>query len=107
MLGASRNMMADKNPSTASPLPTGVSGSDGSYISQLTENPFFNAGFGLMGITVGLGLLKSSWKHAAVLARRQLFVTLEIPSKDKAYHWVLQWITANAAKQSRHLSVGK
>ena len=81
-------------------------GSGEGFLGRFGDNPFFSAGVGLMGVSFGLGLLKVGGKQAAVFARRQLFVTLEIPSKDKAYHWVLQWITSKAATQSRHLSVG-
>ena len=84
-----------------------TSSGSSSFFGSLTENPFFSAGFGLMGITVGLSFLRTGFQQATVLARRQCFVTLEIPSKDKSYHWVLQWISARAATSTRHLSVGK
>eukprot|EP00742_Colponemidia_sp_Colp-10_P008458 GILJ01009163.1.p1 GENE.GILJ01009163.1~~GILJ01009163.1.p1 ORF type:complete len:421 (+),score=67.47 GILJ01009163.1:74-1264(+) len=38
------------------------------------------------------------------MARRRLLVTLEIPSKDKAHHWVLNWISSQS-KNAQHLSV--
>jgi len=41
-----------------------------------------------------------------LLLFRRFFVTsLEIPSKDKSYHWVLQWITHKAKDSTQHLSV--
>lgn len=32
-------------------------------------------------------------------------VTLEIPCRDKSYHWVLNWLTTKGAKGTQHLSV--
>ena len=31
--------------------------------------------------------------------------TLEVPCKDKAYSWVLTWITEKGARNTQHLSV--
>ena len=36
--------------------------------------------------------------------RRQCMTTLEVPSKDKSYLWLLQWITDNTSR-AQHLSV--
>jgi len=74
------------------------------FLQSLASNPYFSAGFGLVGVGSGLALLRTSWKQGLVLARRQLLVTLEIPSKDKSYNWVLQWISAQS-KQTQHLSI--
>jgi len=41
---------------------------------------------------------------AVMLAQKHLTVSLEIPSRDRAYQWVLQWISANA-KHTQHLGV--
>jgi len=77
----------------------------GGFFSTITENEFFAAGVGLFGVGLATGLLRTGIKQAGVFMRRQCFVTLEIPSKDKSYHWVLQWISARAAVNTRHLSV--
>lgn len=34
---------------------------------------------------------------AASAARRRMLITLEIPSKDRAYPWFLEWMAAQAA----------
>jgi hypothetical protein len=60
------------------------------------DNPYFSAGFGLGILGSGLAALRGSAKMAATLAQRHLLVTLEVTSKDKAYPWVLQWLTAQA-----------
>ncbi|XP_037822695.1 mitochondrial chaperone BCS1-like isoform X2 [Lucilia sericata] len=32
-------------------------------------------------------------------------ITLEVPCRDKSYHWLLQWITTRGARETQHLSV--
>ncbi|KAH6580490.1 hypothetical protein BASA61_009604 [Batrachochytrium salamandrivorans] len=66
--------------------------------SLLTANPYFSAGFGLIGVTAGLALLRTGTMHGITMARRRLLVSLEIPSKDHSYAWFLQWMTANTAR---------
>jgi chaperone BCS1 len=83
-------------------------------IASLSANPYFNAGFGLIGLGTGLALLKTSYRHALVVGRRHLLVSLEIPSRDRSYNWVLQWISrqntfgvggAGSGLKTQHLSV--
>ena len=79
--------------------------------SSLDGNPYFSAGFGLGLLGTGLAALRGGAKAAATLAQRHLLVTLEVTSKDKAYPWVLQWLTAQAtrpgaaAAAAQHMSV--
>jgi len=42
---------------------------------------------------------------AESVLRRQLLMSLEIPSKDYAYQWVMQWLVARGVHGSRHLGV--
>jgi hypothetical protein len=99
--------MVVTSPAAFEQLATAVnSGSGGGVFSSLSSNPLFSAGIGLGFVGFGFGLFRKGAQQAAVLARRHCLVTLEIPSKDKSYHWVLQWIT-NHAKRTQHLSVGK
>jgi hypothetical protein len=58
----------------------------------LTDNPYFSAGFGLVGVGAVLGVLRTGLAHVAVLSRRQVLTTLEIPSRDYSYQWVMQWL---------------
>lgn len=37
--------------------------------------------------------------------RRQLLMSLEIPSKDYSYQWVMQWLVARGVHGSKHLGV--
>ncbi len=72
-------------------------------LASLGDNPYFGAGFGLVGIGAGLAFLRKFSQFGMVAFRRHCMITLEVPSKDKSYHWLLQWISANASK-TQHLS---
>lgn len=74
-------------------------------IEEILSNPYFSAGFGLIGVGTSLAVLKQGAVRGADLIRRQLLMTLEISSKDKSYSWVLQWLTSQVAKNTQHLSV--
>ena len=75
----------------------------------LEGNPYFSAGFGLGLLATASAAMRGAGKAAVTMAQRHLLVTLEVTSKDKAYPWVLQWLTrqAEAANSSvgQHLSV--
>ncbi|XP_057317415.1 mitochondrial chaperone BCS1-like [Hydractinia symbiolongicarpus] len=75
------------------------------YLPTLTDNPYFSAGFGLVGVGTGLAILRKGSQFGFVLFRRHCMITLEVPSKDKSYDWMLQWMTQKRAKQTQHLSV--
>ncbi|ORY92255.1 BCS1 N terminal-domain-containing protein [Syncephalastrum racemosum] len=78
----------------------------GGLWSNITSNPYFSAGFGLIGVGAGLTLLRQGLNAGAGLVRRRLLVTLEIPSKDKSYLWFLQWMSQQAPKRHmQHLAV--
>jgi len=77
--------------------------------SALEGNPYFSAGFGLGLLGTGMAALRGASKAAVTMAQRHLLVTLEVTSKDKAYPWVLQWLTRQAERSQstvgQHLSV--
>lgn len=75
------------------------------YISALSDNPYFGAGFGLFGLGAGAALLKKGLQGSIILFRRHYMITLEVPCRDKSYQWLLQWLTREGAKQTQHLSV--
>ncbi|CAH1110260.1 unnamed protein product [Psylliodes chrysocephalus] len=75
------------------------------YISALSDNPYFGAGFGLFGVGAGAALLRKGFQSSLILFRRHYMITLEVPCRDKSYQWLLQWMTAKGAKQTQHLSV--
>ncbi|KAI9496638.1 BCS1 N terminal-domain-containing protein [Zychaea mexicana] len=75
-------------------------------LSSITSNPYFSAGFGLIGVGAGLTLLRQGLMLGASYVQRRLLVTLEIPSKDKSYLWFLQWMSHQAPKRRmQHLAV--
>lgn len=73
------------------------------FIGALQSNPYFGAGFGLFGVGAGLAILRKTSQLGMILFRRHCMVTLEVPSRDKSYQWLLQWITENAS-HTQHLS---
>lgn len=68
-----------------------------SIISSLIgDNPYFQAGFGLMGVGVGLTVLRQGLVFGTTALRRRLLVSLEVNNKDRAYEWFLAWLAHNA-----------
>ncbi|KAK7467262.1 Complex III assembly protein translocase and chaperone [Stygiomarasmius scandens] len=63
------------------------------------NNPYFQAGFGLMGVGVCLGALRKLATVSNVALRRRLLVSVEISNKDRAYPWFLEWMAHQNARQ--------
>lgn len=75
------------------------------YISTLSDNPYFGAGFGLFGLGASAAILRQGLQASLIFFRRHYMITLEVPCRDKSYQWVLQWITHKGARKTQHLSV--
>lgn len=75
------------------------------FLPALDNNPYFSAGFGLVGVGTGLAVLRKSAQAGFIIFRRTCMMTLEVPNKDKSYDWMLQWMTQKRAKETQHLSV--
>jgi mitochondrial chaperone BCS1 len=73
--------------------------------SLFTDNPYFSAGFGLLGVGTGLALLRQGIIRSVGMLQRRLLTTLEITSRDPAYPWVLQWITRQRLTSGGHFSL--
>lgn len=65
---------------------------DTSLWGTLAGNPYFSAGFGLLGVGTALAVLRQGAMAAAVALQRNLLVNLEIASKDASYQWFLEWL---------------
>ncbi|GFR88321.1 mitochondrial chaperone BCS1 [Elysia marginata] len=74
------------------------------YITTLGDNPYFGAGAGLFGIGILAAAGRKSLQGASILFRRHCMITMEVTSRDKSYHWLLQWITKYGTR-TQHLSV--
>ncbi|KAI9483243.1 MAG: BCS1 N terminal-domain-containing protein, partial [Benjaminiella poitrasii] len=93
-------------PSTSPQPPPAAATEKPGLLSNVTSNPLFSAGFGLIGVGAALTLLRQGAKLGTTALRRRLLVTLEIPSKDKSYLWFLHWMSHHAPKrQVQHLAV--
>lgn len=68
-------------------------------------NPYFTAGFGLMGLGAGLAIARQGLLRTGRFLYQQMLVDLEIASKDKSYSWFLEWMSQYPRRRSRHLSI--
>jgi mitochondrial chaperone BCS1 len=68
------------------------------------SNPYFSAGFGLIGLGAGLAVARRGLMQSAALLQRQLLVTLEIPSHDHSHTWFLHWMAKHQTTNSTVLS---
>ena len=69
-------------------------------------SPYFSAGFGLMGLGVGLSFLRQAAVLGGSAIQRRMLVSLEIPNRDRAYAWVLQWIATQQAAAAKNPQKG-
>ncbi|KAI0064556.1 mitochondrial chaperone BCS1 [Artomyces pyxidatus] len=74
----------------------------GSFLGSIVgDNPYFQAGFGLMGVGVGLTVLRKGITLSSIALRRRLLVSLEINNKDRSYEWFLTWLAHRTAEAQR------
>ncbi|KAJ1510988.1 hypothetical protein HMI54_001220 [Coelomomyces lativittatus] len=65
----------------------------GNALSGVIDNPYFSAGLGLFGVGTLAAVSRKMMLFTHEYLKRRYLVTLEIPSKDKAYQWVLHWLS--------------
>nr|POF18558.1 mitochondrial chaperone bcs1 [Quercus suber] len=72
---------------------------DHGVLSQLFNNPFFTAGFGLAGLGAALRYGSLGLRRGGALLRQRMLVDLEITRHDVSYDWVLNWMTKEYQNQ--------
>ncbi|KAF9246154.1 BCS1 N terminal-domain-containing protein [Melanogaster broomeanus] len=84
------------------PIPVQQTGPSTSVLSTIFgDNPYFQAGFGLMSVGVGLTALRQGLVLGSTTLRRRLLVSLEMNNKDRAYEWFLAWMAHNSSTASQ------
>eukprot|EP00922_Rhytidocystis_sp_ex-Travisia-forbesii_P050620 GHVS01075213.1.p1 GENE.GHVS01075213.1~~GHVS01075213.1.p1 ORF type:complete len:452 (+),score=112.71 GHVS01075213.1:96-1451(+) len=92
-------------PPSLPPSSSSSSSSSFSFLpSSLTDNPYFSAGFGLFGLGAAAAVVRQGSQQLLLTGRRLVLSSLEIPSTDKSYQWVMQWLIA-AGHLRRHLGL--
>ena len=82
-------------------------GDNGGFLSQLSDNPFFTAGFGLAALGAAVRYGSQGVRKGAALLKRRMLVDLEITRHDDSYPWVLNWMTTHYQSQLSTPSVEK
>src|SRR3989338_8992249 len=68
------------------------------------NNPYFNAGFGLIGVAAALAVGRQAIRVGWQLAKRKMLLTLEASSRDVSFPWLLQWVARQHA-DAHHVAV--
>jgi len=72
-------------------------------LSNLSDNPYFGAGFGLFGVGAAAAVARKASQAGMIMFRRYYMTTVEVTCKDKSYPWLLQWI-AHKGKENIRVS---
>ena len=66
--------------------------SDGTLLSQISSNPFFTGGLGLVVLGTAVATSQRGIRLGALALKRWLLISMEITHKDRPYPHVLRWI---------------
>ena len=72
---------------------------------SLASNPYFSAGAGLFGVGSLAAVGRTLGQISLAALKRRYVTSLEVPCNDKSYHWLLDWVSREAARTSQQLSV--
>ncbi len=61
-------------------------------MQDLFTNSVFAGGIGLIGFTAAMALGKQAFVKGIDWGKRRLLVSLEVPSRDMSYSWLLKWM---------------
>lgn len=75
------------------------------YLGRLFDNPFFGATFSIVGLGASLAALQQIWSLGQHFYSSYLTCSIEIPSTDESFQWVLQWVYAKRLENPLHLTV--
>ncbi|GAU90022.1 hypothetical protein RvY_02502 [Ramazzottius varieornatus] len=75
------------------------------YTQVFLDNPYFGATFSIVGVGACLAALQQIWSLGQHFYSSYMTCSLEIPSSDESFQWVLQWIYARRLQNPLHLSV--
>lgn len=93
-----------------------MSGVLATVLESLASNPYFSAGFGLVGIGAGKSVTsprlrcegaavsRKAFQFAISAAHRRWVVSIELPAKDFSYGWFLHWMNRHV-RHTQHLSL--
>ena len=88
-LGEADDVAAEPDPETTSTMPIP------DFVSSLSNNPYFGAGFGLFGVGAGAAVLRKGWQAGLILFRRHYMMTLEGLGRSTFHsHLNLMWETS-------------
>lgn len=79
--------------------------SPATLFSSMSKNPLFAGGVGIASLGVGAAIVRRGLLSGLLLAQKYFTVSLEIPSKDRSYQWMLHWINRHTSGKTQHLGV--
>jgi chaperone BCS1 len=73
--------------------------------SILKDNPYFSAGFGLLGVGAVAAAARRAIGRLAFLMQRRYLTTIEVTSRDPSYQWTQAWLAQQALTSGSHFTI--